>query len=118
MKRIRIIGLDWFDVVVHVGATIAVAVVGATLFNGQEGDIAVSVVLGSSLVLLGWRRQRALAAMREMPTDPGRADELEVRVAELEQLHDRVAELEERLDFAERMLARQKEQEQLSPGGR
>ncbi|HTO72932.1 MAG TPA: hypothetical protein VMJ30_03890 [Gemmatimonadales bacterium] len=118
MKRVRIIGLDWFEVVVHIGATIAAAVVGSTLFNGPDGDIAVAVVLGSSLVLLGWRRQRALASIREMPTDPGRADELELRLGELELLHDRVAELEERLDFTERMLARQKEQEHLSPGGR
>lgn len=37
-------------------------------------------------------------------------------LAELERLQTRVAELEERLDFAERLLARQREADRL-PGG-
>ena len=57
----------------------------------------------------------------------GFSEDLERRIAELEEsqrqvgagdtaaLAQRVAELEERLDFAERMLARQKEADRLSP---
>lgn len=37
-------------------------------------------------------------------------DALEARVAQLEAEHDRVLELEERVDFAERMLARGREE--------
>jgi hypothetical protein len=36
---------------------------------------------------------------------------------EVEQLRDRMGELEERLDFAERLLARQREGAELPPGG-
>lgn len=48
--------------------------------------------------------------------DPGmarRVAELEAQVAELERRADRVPELEERLDFAERLLARQADQQRL-----
>jgi hypothetical protein len=40
-------------------------------------------------------------------------DALEARVAELEGERDRLAELEERVDFAERLLAREKAQPRL-----
>lgn len=52
-------------------------------------------------------------------------DDLEARLAELEEtqkrvgnsedLHRRIAELEERVDFAERLLAKQRDAERLSP---
>ena len=38
--------------------------------------------------------------------DPSFFDELQQRLGEVDHLHQRVAELEERIDFAERMLAR------------
>ncbi|HTO72931.1 MAG TPA: hypothetical protein VMJ30_03885 [Gemmatimonadales bacterium] len=43
-------------------------------------------------------------------------DALYARIEQLEAGQERVAELEERVDFAERLLTRQKDQEQLSPG--
>lgn len=43
-------------------------------------------------------------------------DELRARVEEGEQARDRIAELEERLDFAERLLAQQREQPKLGVG--
>lgn len=43
-------------------------------------------------------------------------EDLRARVADLEQVQARVEEVEERLDFAERMLAREKAQPQI-PGG-
>lgn len=109
----KILGLDWFDVVVHVGVTMTAAAVASTVFGGRDGDIAVSLVLGGSLVLLGWRRQRALARLGEIPPDIDRVEELESRLGELEQMQYRVADLEERLDFAERLLGQQREQERL-----
>lgn len=43
--------------------------------------------------------------------------ELRGRVDEVEQAQQRIAELEERLDFAERLLAQQREQGKLPAGG-
>ena len=46
---------------------------------------------------------------------PAEVEEMQARLAELDELKRRVAELEERVDFAERPLARQREQERLQP---
>ncbi len=40
---------------------------------------------------------------------------MQARLAELDELKRHVAELEERVDFAERLLARQREGERLQP---
>ena len=113
MSRFRIIGMDWFDVVVHVGVTFMAGVAADALLGGRGSDIGVSLVVAASLILLGYRRQRALARLPDAPAEIGRVDDLESRVGELEQMHDRVSELEERLDFAERMLGQHREQERL-----
>ncbi len=42
-------------------------------------------------------------------------EDLQARLAELDELKRRVGELEERVDFAERLLARQREGERLPP---
>jgi hypothetical protein len=42
--------------------------------------------------------------------------EIRARLEESEQAHQRIADLEERLDFAERMLAQQREQGKLPAG--
>lgn len=63
------------------------------------------LVAGTGLTILRWFWKRT-----DRAADPsGGLDELRTRVAELEAERGRVAELEERLDFAERMLARQSE---------
>ena len=46
---------------------------------------------------------------------PPETEDLQARLAEVDQLKQRVAELEERVDFAERLLARQREGERLQP---
>ncbi len=46
---------------------------------------------------------------------PLETEDLKAKVAELDELKRRVAELEERVDFAERLLARQREGERLPP---
>jgi len=43
-------------------------------------------------------------------------EDLRVRVGELDQLTQRISELEERLDFAERLLAQQREGQRLGTG--
>lgn len=42
-------------------------------------------------------------------------EEMQAKLAELEELKHRVGELEERVDFTERLLARQREGERLKP---
>lgn len=46
-------------------------------------------------------------------SDPERFNELETRLADLEANCERMAEIEERLDFAERLLAQQREPREL-----
>jgi hypothetical protein len=55
-----------------------------------------------------WKRTDRAAALPS-----GELEELRSRVAELEGVQDRMGELEERLDFAERLLAQQREPEKL-----
>ena len=68
----------------------------------------VGVGIAGTLLRMLWRRTDRMYV-------PGSEDvaDLQARVAELEAERGRVAELEERLDFAERMLARQSEALQL-----
>ncbi|HXI21353.1 MAG TPA: hypothetical protein VNH46_09720 [Gemmatimonadales bacterium] len=104
----RFLGIDFIDLAIHVGITITLGVIAANLVGsgGGRDDIAVSVVIGGSLALLGWRRARAFR--RAAPTTGElqleRLGMIEDRLADLEQAHARMAELEDRLDFAERML--------------
>jgi len=75
--------------------------------------LTMTLVLGAGAVLiLRGPVGRALARRLEGTSGAAaelaaRVEELESRVAELEQDRTRTAELEERLDFAERLLARQ-----------
>ncbi len=46
---------------------------------------------------------------------PPETEDMQARLAELDELKRRVAELEERVDFTERLLARQREGERLQP---
>lgn len=55
-----------------------------------------------------WRRTDRSTAL-----PAGDLEELRSRLAELEGAQDRLGELEERLDFAERLLAQQREPEKL-----
>jgi hypothetical protein len=58
----------------------------------------------------------SLRRAKKRPTDEGeRLAELDRRVGELEAGRHRVAELEERLDFAERLLARQRDAQRVGP---
>jgi hypothetical protein len=59
---------------------------------------------------------RWLESYSQKGSDPERFREIEARMAELEARCDRMAEIEERLDFAERMLAKQRAAERLPEG--
>ena len=76
----------------------------------------VAIVMG--MVVIFRPIVRAVARRLEgQVSDPrlsAELDEIKARVAETEQLRERVAELEERLDFAERLLARKDDIRQLS----
>jgi hypothetical protein len=66
-------------------------------------------MLAATIIL--WPVMRALARRLEgkVPVDAtlrAEVEQLQQRLGEVDHLHQRVAELEERIDFAERMLAR------------
>jgi hypothetical protein len=105
----RHLGLDWFDLVVHVGLT--VCGIGFLAISNAPEEL-YPVATGASLGLLGLRRhlarkKRVLAGVTSGEMAAVRLEELEQRLGELEASQTRIAELEERLDFAERLLARQ-----------
>jgi hypothetical protein len=116
----RVVGIDFVDFLIQAGATIAAAVMlSAVTFPHEEFGVATAFF--GSFALLAWRRNRALKNVPPVTTGEMAAErlaELEARVAELEQSEARLLELEERLDFAERILSRQRELERLpGPGG-
>ncbi|MGH7586609.1 MAG: hypothetical protein ACREMH_10205 [Gemmatimonadales bacterium] len=113
----RIFGLDIVDSAIHVSVTMLVAVM-----LGEASDNAFLAMLasGAGLVTYAIRRRRALQQLRyadgEISEDErARLEELEMRVQALEGMEHRVLELEERLEFTERVLARDRDHERL-PG--
>jgi hypothetical protein len=106
----RWLGIDGFDLLVHVGITIALMVAVDSAATGPGGEGAIALVVGASLLALAYRRTRAI---RRNPgggqIEPERVRELEARMEDLEASQSRMLELEERVDFAERMLAQQRE---------
>lgn len=104
------LGLDLFDLVVHIGVTIGLAVAIDSASTGPGGEGAIALLVTASLIVLGYRRQRATARRgTDAPSEPGRMEELEARMADLEAAQSRMLELEERVDFAERLLSQQRE---------
>jgi hypothetical protein len=111
-------GMDGFDLTVHLLVTLF-----AFLALGPGMELAPFIALGVvpivSLLILAWRRRRGLATM--VPEAPGELDaarvyEIEARLRELETLQERFLELEERVDFAERLLARETDAQRLGKG--
>jgi len=78
--------------------------------------IGVVQVVAARLMPPGSRRNRSWRGWRGRGDEPSvELEELQAKVAELEDLKHRVGELEERVDFAERLLARHSEGERLKP---
>ena len=115
MRRRKLFGIDLFEVVIQFVVTCAVAGAVSEL-PGQSQEVGVPLVFVASLLFLAWRRRRALSADPDNDASGERMEDLEYRVADLEQAQQRVLELEERVDFAERLLARQRSPEPLSQG--
>lgn len=106
-------GIDFIDFLIQFGVTIGVAVAASSASHGND-EVPVAVVMTGSLLILAWRRTRALKQVASAPITTGevqleRLAYLEDRVADLEQGQGRMLELEERLDFAERLLAKQRD---------
>ncbi len=92
------------------------------------GIVGLALVIGATLVLVGpvgkalgewirgWSKEgqqwMALEAAKHGAVLPGETSPL---LEEVEDLKHRLAEVEERLDFAERLLAKQREGERLAP---
>jgi len=121
MSLRQTLGMDWVDLLIHIGITGALmGVVGVS--SGPEELY--PFLTGLSLLVLGVRRAIALRGMARRGLVSGemaaeRIAELEQRMAELESsAQGRIMELEERLDFTERMLIRGSAEQQVSePGG-
>jgi hypothetical protein len=78
--------------------------------------VAICVVFIAATVLAIRVLRRSERGGRKRRADQAeRVEELERRVGELEAGRQRVAELEERLDFAERLLARQRDASRVGP---
>jgi hypothetical protein len=105
------LGLDAFDVGIHVFVTICAAILFSEAGGPNDDEVIIPLVFGASAVAFAIRRRLALRKQPQGLTtgevEAERLAELEARVGELEQAHYRVAELEERLDFSERLLAQQ-----------
>ena len=117
-----VVGLDAIDVIIQVAITVAImAGLMFTAHGEEEIAVIVATVTTTSLAVFGIRRYLTLRrlARQNMTTGEVQADrlaELESRVADLESAQARVMELEERLDFTERMLARDSTQRAIAPG--
>ena len=105
----RWLGLDLIDLVIHLGVTFSLMGVVSASRGPME---VIPMIFAGSLVVLGIRRHFALR--NSPPLSSGeftaeRLNEVEERLREFDGLQNRVVELDERLDFAERLLARQPE---------
>jgi hypothetical protein len=115
----RAVGLDFMDVVIQTGVTLALI---GTVVAGDGPIEAVGLIIATSFVILGVRRHGALkrggepAGLSTGQMAVERFEEMDQRLAELEASQARVAELEDRLDFAERLLAQAEERSMLGRG--
>jgi hypothetical protein len=83
--------------------------------SGPEAIMA-AAVFGAGMWLLSPIARAAAERLRPRPDaglDTGRQDEL---TGQVERLQQDVFELQERLDFAERMLAKQRDSQRIGPG--
>lgn len=111
-------GIDAFDLSVHIIVTFFVMIL-VGLGMGFGPPVALAAVPLASLLVLAWRRKRGLPSGTPGSTgetEAARLYEHEARLGELETLQERFLELEERVDFAERLLAREAEAQRLGKG--
>jgi len=84
------------------------------MFNTIIWALLTGLITGGVWVgIVVWQHQRRLATFH-----PELLEEMQARLVELEAVADRLADVEERLDFAERLLAKSRDVERLpSPEG-
>lgn len=75
------------------------------------GAIILLVIGGVALLRFLPQRKSRLVDVPEREA----LEDLQVRLGQLDQLQARISELEERVDFTERLLAKQRESERLGP---
>ena len=89
------------------------------MFRGIELFFTLAAVVGGPLlaVMVVPALAKRLLGKAHAPPEapPADLDDLRERLAELDEVSRRVAELEERVDFAERLLAQQREGARLRP---
>lgn len=104
-------GLDPIEFIIFWGVAMGM---GAGLVDLSREDAFFPLIVGLAAVLYAFLRRRAL---KRLGGEPGSADALaELRddqAAATDYFERRIAELEERLDFTERMLARQQSPDQI-----
>lgn len=90
-----------------------------------QAVFAVVALAGTGVISYGGIRAINALVKHYSPRNSAEQGELEAELSDIrarlddsEQAKQRIAELEERLDFAERLLAQQREQGKLSSGGR
>src|SRR6478736_1620560 len=108
----RHFGLHPVDMAIH--AVVSGFIV-AGLADASHNDSVALMTMAGVVAAYAWRRQRAIAALPATGMTSGevRLDEFHAQAEELHELRGRMIELEERVDFAERLLARQAEMEKL-----
>jgi hypothetical protein len=84
--------------------------------SGEEAVIAALFMSGGFWVLRPIAGALARRIGGEIPA-PAKPEPDEATLAELHQLREDVNDLAERLDFAERLLAKQREAQRIGPGG-
>lgn len=104
------LGLDFFDLSIHLVLTgLAMVVVDSLAPRGGIEDTMMAGTIAASVLLLAYRRKRHREQPQELPVDDERVAQLEDRMLELEAAQQRIMELEERVDFTERLLARERD---------
>jgi len=86
------------------------------MFKGIEIFFTLAAVVGGPLLavmIVPALARRLLGKTGAGETSRAELDDLRERVGELDEMSRRIAELEERVDFAERLLAQQREQGRL-----
>ena len=104
----RIFGVDLVEMTIWAAASFLTTLMVVEYYHDRMPGFAAALLL---LLAFGARRH---AALKTLPPDgetsgSWRMADVDSRLAELEAMQTRVAELEERVDFAERLLARQVE---------
>jgi hypothetical protein len=106
----------FYFAVAAVAVSVAGMIIAGTALAGEDFAIPAILMLGiGGTIVLRGPLGRALARRIEGATPP----ELDVEplLQELDEVRGRMVELEERMDFTERLLAREREAQALPPGG-